>query len=150
MNRSTDLLEPTVPDLLELDSDFLRLDFPFDLRGISLLNFRNCRRQPLQIFLQKHNFQKWTFPTGNYCKQQKAWQNWKNCQNDGADSFSIDNDDRKADDDDDDEKSLVALEGVNLNRRSLSTSHCFALLGKRTQFKCAKNGTQMQLNRNLK
>ena len=100
MNRPTDLLEPTVPDLLELDSDFLRLDFPFDLRGISLLNFRNCRRQLLQIFLQKHNFQKWTFPTGNYCKQQKAWQNWKNCQNDGADSFSIDNDDREADDED--------------------------------------------------
>ena len=71
MNRPTDLLEPTVPDLLELDSDFLRLDFPFDLRGISLLNFRNCRRQLLQIFLQKHNFQKWTFPTGNYCKQQQ-------------------------------------------------------------------------------
>ena len=110
MNRSTDLLEPTVPDLLELDSDFLRLDFPFDLRGISLLNFRNCRRQLLQIFLQKHNFQKWTFPTGNYCKQQKAWQNWKNCQNDGADSFSIDNDDRESDDQDDDEKSLVALQ----------------------------------------
>ena len=56
------------------------------------------------------------------------------------------NGDRESDDEDDDEKSLVALEGVNLNRRSLSTSHCFALLGKRTQFKCAKNGTQMQLN----
>ena len=64
--------------------------------------------------------------------------------------FPADNDDRESDDQDDDEKSLVALEGVNLNRRSLSTSHCFALLGKRTQFKCAKNGTQMQLNRNLK
>ena len=59
--------------------------------------------------------------------------------------FHLDNDDREADDEDDDEKSsVVAFEGVNLNRRSLSTSHCFALLGKRTQFECAKNGTQMQ------
>ena len=51
MNKFTDLLEV-------FSLDFFLSDFPLDPRGIFLLNLRNCRRHVLQIFLQKHNFQK--------------------------------------------------------------------------------------------
>ena len=69
MNKFTDLLELFSLDFFPCDFpldffpcdfslDFFPCDFPLDSPGIFLLNFRNWRRQVLQIFLRKHNFPK--------------------------------------------------------------------------------------------